>query len=195
MNKQTYSELIVDYSQAKNIVEAYLKNLQELNPAIDSVETRIKTLESIEGKCKEKNIAEDETSIREHIRDIAGARVTCQFRDEILKVVEAIRDTPGIAVEKEKDYLTNPKDNGYSSYHLCCSVQVRIPGKGTKSVPVEIQVRSMAQNLWASAEHFVSYKTALRDDPETKASFARIAKLLEEIDEELIKLRDNKNPA
>lgn len=200
MTKEDYNTIVNDYKAALRVVEANLNNLMEFYPMIDAIETRIKTLESIEEKCQRRGIDPDSIrEIREKMRDISGARVTCQFRDDIPRVVEAIKNMPGIAVDTEKDYINNPKSNGYSSYHLCTFVQIYIPGKGTKSIPVEIQVRTMAQNLWASAEHIIRYKSVLTTEvPEVSERFASIAKYLAQIDKELIELRDyckNKKPA
>lgn len=200
MTKEDYNTIVNDYKAALRVVEANLNNLMEFYPMIDAIETRIKTLESIEEKCQRRDIDPDNIrEIREKMRDISGARVTCQFRDDIPRVVEAIKNMPGIAVDTEKDYINNPKSNGYSSYHLCTFVQIYIPGKGTKSIPVEIQVRTMAQNLWASAEHIIRYKSVLTTEvPEVSERFASIAKYLAQIDKELIELRDyckNKKPA
>ena len=191
ITREEFQEIADEYSCALRIVEANLNTLQQTIPGIDSVETRIKTYESTLEKCSRKNITQDAAEIKHVIKDIAGARITCQFRDDIFKIVEILHGLPGIAVNNEKDYLSNPKPNGYSSYHICTFVQAYIPGKGTRSIPVEIQVRTMAQNLWASAEHVIRYKSAqIEEKPEVTEKFAKIAELLRQIDEQLIELRN-----
>lgn len=196
MTKEQYDDIIVEYEQAINLVEAMLKNLVTAlskTVVIDSLETRVKTFESIEEKCNRKGYDfGDVREVRRHVRDIAGARITCQFKDQIMDVVDALRKTPGIAVDpdKTKDYLSEPKENGYQSYHLATYVQIYDPDKGIRSVPVEIQVRSKSQDLWASAEHIIHYKRMTADDDSMKQRFAHIAELLKQIDEEFIELRD-----
>lgn len=199
MTKEEYDDMIVEYEQAINLVEAMLKNLVTALSArvvIDSLETRVKTLSSIEEKCSRKGYNFGSVKeIRSRVRDIAGARITCLFKDQIMDVVESLNQLPGIAVDpdKNKDYLTEPKENGYQSYHLATFVQIYSPGKGIRSVPVEIQVRSKSQDLWASAEHIIHYKRMTADDEAMKQRFAHIADLLRQIDDEFIELRDYKS--
>ncbi len=196
MTKEIYKQVSSEYKKALRLVEAYLENLNEMCEEIDSVETRIKTHESLEEKCTRKGVNSDDIKeVKNNIRDIAGARINVQFKDNVPRIVELIRNNiQGIAIMEEKDYFNNPKKNGYSSYHLIVSVQFNLLGKGTILVPIEIQVRTMAQNIWATAEHVIRYKSMnTENDPIIDEGFMKIAQYLNEIDAELMRLRDHKN--
>lgn len=191
MTKADYDELVADREPALGIVEANLKILNRIYE-ISEIKTRIKTLDSIEEKCTRKGINFDSTEeVRSRIRDVAGARVVCIFKDDIPKIVNAIKQMPGIAVDTEKDYVSNPKENGYASYHIGAFVQVSIPGKGIKSIPVEIQIRTKSMDSWSATEHFLKYKSVLMTETsEVSERFARLSKLLAKVDEEFMDLRD-----
>ena len=94
----------------------------------------------------------------EEISDVAGLRIICPVKDDVFSIVNLIKSYPEFKVLKEKDYITKPKQSGYSSYHLIIDVPVNVAGK-IIYVKVEIQVRTMAMDFWASLEHEIKYKT------------------------------------
>jgi len=155
-----------------------------------SVEGRVKTFKSVVEKCERKGYALNIDSIKKNILDVAGIRIITPFRDDIFDVVEALRHIPGVNISDEKDYVTEPKPNGYSSYHIHAQVEIYSPiTGGSKLVPLEIQIRDKAMDLWASVEHVVKYKND-NPSPEVGDRFKEIANILYRFDDMAIELRD-----
>ena len=156
---------------------------------------RIKTFESIIKKCQAKTgqASIDINAIKNNISDIAGIRLIVKYEDEIFKVADALNTRLRLNVVTVKDYVNNPKPSGYRSLHLIVQREIYFDGK-TYTIPVEIQIRTTAMDLWAGDEHLLQYKND-NPCPEAKDYFDEIAKLLIEYDAMKMKLRDfNKNP-
>lgn len=126
------------------------------NP-IEHMKSRIKTPKSIATKLKRKGLDLTIENVLEHIHDIAGVRITCSFISDIYRLVDVISNQDDITVLKIKDYIKNPKPNGYKSLHLLVTVPVFLTTKTVK-VKVEIQIRTIAMDFWASLEHKIYYK-------------------------------------
>ena len=128
----------------------------DYNP-IHHMERRLKSSESIEEKlvryCKEVSIE----SARANILDIAGIRVVCNFIGDVYAIAEMLVEQDDIKLVMKKDYIENPKDNGYRSLHLVLSVPIFLLD-GCENVPVEVQIRTVAMDFWASLEHQLRYK-------------------------------------
>jgi putative GTP pyrophosphokinase len=122
---------------------------------IEQVTGRVKTISSILEKMQKKQIVFEE--IEEKIEDIAGVRIICQFVEDIYKVVELINSRDDMEVKVVKDYLNNIKESGYRSYHLIIYYNVQTI-KGPKKIQVEIQIRTLAMDFWATVEHSLQYK-------------------------------------
>lgn len=122
---------------------------------IEQVNGRVKTISSILEKAQKKNVPLDE--IEEQIEDIAGIRIICQFVEDIDKVVELIKLRNDMEVKSEKNYITNMKSSGYRSYHMIVYYQIQTL-KGPRKLQVEIQIRTLAMNFWATIEHSLQYK-------------------------------------
>ena len=157
---------------------------------IDSVEWRIKSFESTTGKLRKRQMPMTVESMRS-LHDLAGVRITTPFRDDIMKVVEMLKRQRSIEVVEEKDYISNPKENGYMSYHLIVNMTFHLSGS-EHTIPMEIQIRDMSMNLWASIEHLINYKNKNRS-PETVQKFKHLAEILENLDNSAIELRDSSN--
>lgn len=171
-------------------VREFMERQSERSP-FDSVDSRIKTFESTLGKCGERGYDMTIEAIRANVRDVAGIRIVTPFRDDIYAVVDAIEHIHRINVDQKKDYVAEPKDNGYMSVHLNTQIQIYIPDVGSRLVPVEIQVRDKAMDLWATIEHIVNYKNN-RPSPEVHQQFKAVSGLLDEFDDLAIRLRDFK---
>ena len=130
--------------------------LHKYNP-IEHVKTRIKSPESICKKLTKKGFEVNSKNLIEQLDDIAGMRIICSFIPDIYNIVSMIENSSDINVLCKKDYITYPKESGYSSYHLIVSVPVNF-SSGTVDVKVEIQIRTMAMDFWASLEHKIKYK-------------------------------------
>ncbi len=127
------------------------------NP-IHTLKSRIKSPESIIGKLRRKGIPIAVSSIRTNLFDIAGVRVICQYIDDIYTLAGLLTAHDDIELIKMKDYIRNPKPNGYRSLHIVVNVPVYL-STGKDYAPVEIQIRTMAMDFWASLEHELHYKT------------------------------------
>ena len=128
----------------------------DYNP-IHHMERRLKSPESIEGKLQRYGKEISIESARENIMDIAGIRVVCNFIDDVYAIADMLMEQNDITLIAKKDYIENPKDNGYRSLHLVLSVPVFLLN-GCESVPVEVQIRTVAMDFWASLEHQLRYK-------------------------------------
>lgn len=174
-------------------LKEFMESSEERTP-FDSIDSRIKSFESVIEKCSRKGYDLNIESIKENIHDILGIRIITPFRDDIETVEKLLRNVPELNVKKRKDYVTVPKENGYSSLHLSAEVSV-LTNNGWESVPIEIQVRDKAMDMWATVEHIVKYKGDT--SPEAEARFKQMADILMQFDEAAMKLRDDlkKNPA
>ncbi|NDI34496.1 GTP pyrophosphokinase [Chengkuizengella sediminis] len=127
------------------------------NDPFEHVNSRIKSLESIIKKTKRKGVDLSLTSIKENIRDIAGVRVTCSFVSDVYVISEMLQKQKDIKVIEYKDYIENPKPNGYQSLHLIIEIPVFMSDR-EEHIYVEIQIRTIAMDFWASLEHKIYYK-------------------------------------
>ncbi|CAM3782376.1 GTP pyrophosphokinase family protein [Smaragdicoccus niigatensis] len=139
-----------------SILREEFLHLQRYNP-IEHVTSRIKKPESIVEKATRQGCGASLASIREGITDIAGVRITCSFIDDTYRVLEAITRQDDVRVISVKDYIANPKPNGYKSLHAIIEIPVFL-SSGPVAVPVELQIRTIAMDFWASLEHKIYYK-------------------------------------
>ncbi|UPW82106.1 GTP pyrophosphokinase family protein [Lysinibacillus sp. Ag94] len=138
------------------ILQEEFKLIHEYNP-IEHLSTRVKSPKSILLKVKKKNLEPSIEAIREDIRDIAGVRITCSFVEDIYKVSAMLQAQNDIEVVDVKDYIAYPKGNGYQSLHLIIKIPIFMSDRMEK-VYVEIQIRTIAMDFWASLEHKIYYK-------------------------------------
>ena len=136
------------------------------NP-IHNIESRIKTPQSIVGKLQRKGMPVTPESARNNLMDIAGVRVICYYIDDIYAIADLLTVQSGFHLRKIKDYIKNPKPNGYRSFHMILDVPVHM-STGVQIAPVEIQSRTIAMDCWASLEHQLHYKST--GDPKVAAT-------------------------
>lgn len=161
MEIQLWREILDPYALAVNeliikfnhIIDEY-RHVGAYSP-IEQVTGRVKTISSILEKAQKKNINLNE--FEDKIDDIAGIRIICQFVEDIDKVVDIIRKRSDMRIKSEKDYINNRKSSGYRSYHIIVYYDVETL-KGKKELQVEIQIRTLAMNFWATIEHSLQYK-------------------------------------
>ncbi|KUP09826.1 GTP pyrophosphokinase [Bacillus coahuilensis m2-6] len=139
-----------------NILNQEFQQIHHHNP-IEHLKSRVKSPESIQKKLYRKGVPITPANVKEHVRDIAGIRITCSFVTDIYQIVEMIQKQDDIEVIEVKDYIQQPKENGYKSLHLVVSIPVFMSQK-TEKVVVEIQIRTIAMDFWASLEHKIYYK-------------------------------------
>lgn len=151
-----YKFALDEVSTKLNILEEEFQLIHEYNP-IEHINTRLKTPESILQKAIRKDINLSLSSIKENMRDIAGIRINCSFNSDIYKLSEMIQKQKDIEVIEYKDYILNPKPNGYRSLHLILKIPVFMSDR-VEHVFVEMQIRTIAMDFWASLEHKIFYK-------------------------------------
>lgn len=180
--------MFADYECAAMEVETKFKvlNLQfssdsNRNP-IETIKTRIKTMPSILRKLQKRNLPITIEAIEENLHDIAGVRVICSFIDDIYKLAEYISDQDDIEVIERKDYISKPKEGGYRSLHLIVRTPI-FTQKGKKLINVEVQIRTIAMDFWASLEHKLRYKKQI--DPDLLSQLSEELKICSKISDEL----------
>lgn len=170
MNEEEYYAFIRPYEDARQMM---LTRLDVLNHTlyqatdghpIHNIQERIKGKSSIEGKLIRKNKEVTVENAKDYLQDIAGIRVICYFVDDVYNLVSILKQQSDLIMIRERDYIANPKPNGYRSFHLIVGVPVYCLD-GMEYFPVEIQFRTLSMDFWASMEHRVSYKKN-RDDRE-----------------------------
>ncbi|RKP55442.1 GTP pyrophosphokinase family protein [Cohnella endophytica] len=138
------------------ILKEEFQFLHDYNP-IEHTKSRLKTPESILTKIHRKGCDISFSSIRTHIKDIAGLRITCSFVTDIYRISEMLRSQSDLTIVEVKDYIENPKPNGYQSLHMIVEVPVYMSDR-QEQVCVEVQIRTIAMDFWASLEHKIFYK-------------------------------------
>ncbi len=150
------------------------------NP-IEIIKSRVKKPESILGKLKRKNLPMSMESILENLNDVAGVRIICTFVDDIYAIAEMFQNQDDITVLEIKDYIKNPKENGYRSYHMIVEVPVFF-SKQKMPMKVEVQLRTIAMDFWASLEHTMKYKKDIENSEEISKELKNCAELIAQTD-------------
>lgn len=188
MTNEQYYELIGPYHDANEILLTRLsmldKNLYEKDVScpIHNMQHRIKKKKSIEGKLVRRDLTDSLQNAKDHLMDIAGIRVICYFVEDIYNLAELVKKQMDLIVIKERDYISNPKPNGYRSYHMVVGVPVYYLDV-MEYFPVEIQFRTISMDFWASMEHRINYKKNRADKQEVAKKLLECARSLEEIEE------------
>ncbi len=154
---QIYGSAVKEVTTKLEILNDQFKIQHSHNP-IRYIESRVKSPRSIVEKCLRKGIALTAESVTENILDIAGIRVICCYVDDIYNVADMLLSQNDITLIKRKDYIKNPKENGYRSLHLVIRIPIFLADR-VEMVPAEIQIRTVAMDFWASLEHQLRYKS------------------------------------
>lgn len=162
-NLMPMNELMAYYRCAIMEVETKFKVLDEQfsleydrNP-IESIKSRLKSYESIIKKLKDRDLPFSLEAIQENIRDVAGIRVICSFPEDIYMLADCLLSQDDVKLIEKKNYIKNPKKSGYRSLHLIIEVPIFLRNE-KKSMKVEVQLRTIAMDFWASLEHKLRYK-------------------------------------
>ena len=151
---------------------------------IDHINFRIKSPESIMKKMQDKGVRLTYKEMIENINDIAGLRVICPVQKDIYSIKNLIQNIPGIQTLKEKDYVAHPKKCGYKSYHIILAVPV-VLSKKLIYVKVEVQIRTMAMDVWATIEHKMRYKPEQELTEKQSKEWSNCAKAINKVDKKL----------
>lgn len=190
---QSFVETENLYLSATREISTKLENLndefkytKDRNP-IHQIKTRVKTPKSIMEKLSRRGLELSVESARKNLTDIAGVRVICSYIDDIYLIADLITSQDDIEVSRVSDYIKEPKDNGYRSLHLIVVVPVFLSNR-TEKVSVEIQIRTIAMDFWASLEHDLTYKLPSRKSREVFNELKDCADIISETDNRMQKL-------
>ena len=183
-----YQSALKQLELQMNIIKEEFKVMYNYD-LIDHIDTRIKEPKSIVKKMEKKKYKKTYYNLIEKINDIAGMRIVCTLKDDIFFIKDLIKQIPDIHILNEKDYVTNPKPSGYSSYHMIVEVPVKLSQK-TIYVKCEIQIRTLAMDFWASFEHKVKYKTEQEVNKKTSKELVNCAKMISKFDDKMISLKN-----
>jgi putative GTP pyrophosphokinase len=184
---------LTPYRQAVEELKIKLKGIREQyqqsskHTPIEFVTGRVKPISSILDKAKRKNIPLDQ--LEEGMQDLAGVRIVTQFVEDIETVVSLIRTRKDFEIIEERDYIIKKKPSGYRSYHLVLRYPVQTI-EGEKKILVELQVRTLAMNFWATIEHSLNYKYSGEIPKDIKMRLQRAAEAAFLLDEEMSIIRD-----
>lgn len=179
--KQAVEELKVKFKRLRDQYQ-----LSSQHTPIEFVTGRVKPVTSILEKAARKNIPLDKLAT--HMQDIAGIRIVCQFVSDIDTVVEMLHERSDFAVMEERDYIKQKKASGYRSYHMVVNYPVHTI-EGKKEILVEIQIRTMAMNFWATIEHSLNYKYRGEIPENIKKRLQNAAEAAFLLDEEMSKIK------
>lgn len=154
---QVYGAAIKRITTKLEILDEEFHIKYDHNP-IHHIESRLKSIQSIYAKLKKKNLPLEIEIIKNNIYDIAGVRVICNYVDDIYRVYELLIKQSDITLIRVKDYVKTPKSNGYRSLHIVVKVPIFL-AESVEYTPVEIQIRTIAMDFWASLEHRLKYKS------------------------------------
>lgn len=186
------------YNCAIREVETKLRVLDEefslhndRNP-INSIKTRLKSVPSIVEKCERRGLEVSIPTIEKELNDIAGVRVVCSFVEDVYNLAEALLRQDDVTLIEKKDYIDHPKRNGYRSLHLIVEVPIFLE-KEKRKMKVEIQLRTIAMDCWASLEHQLRYKKGFELTEDMQDELFKCAVLCKELDERMDDLRADAN--
>lgn len=157
------------------------------NP-IEMIKSRVKKPDSILEKLRRRGLPVTLESVVENLDDVAGIRVICSFLDDIYEVADMLIRQDDIKVIAIKDYLKNPKKNGYRSYHMIIEVPVFFSDR-KKPMRVEVQIRTIAMDFWASLDHQLKYKKKLEDGEDISRELKKCAEVIAQTDEKMLEIR------
>lgn len=191
-----YNELMSRYQAAIREITTKLEILKSdfsiryHRKTIESIQSRLKKPASIIQKMRRKGVEVSLTNIRNTLNDIAGIRVICPFLDDIYLVADALAQQDDITVVATKDFIHNPKPNGYRSYHMIVDVPVFF-SDAKESLRVEVQLRTVAMDFWASLEHEIKYKKELPDSEKIAEELRECADVIAVTDQRMLHIRNH----
>ena len=183
-----YNSALKEIGTKLEILNDEFQQVHHYNP-IEHIKSRMKTSESIVKKLKKKGYESTIENMVEHVNDIAGIRVICSFTSDIYRVAEMIGNQNDIKVLSIKDYIKNPKESGYKSYHMLVTVPIFLSDKMVNA-KVEIQIRTVAMDFWASLEHKIHYKFEGNAPEHIKNELKECARMVSDLDARMLALND-----
>lgn len=191
----SWEELMLQYSGALRIMETRLQILndefqmrEKYNP-IEHIKTRVKSPESIVRKLRRHGVESTLDNMVQYVNDIAGVRIICSFPSDIYRIADIISRQRDLHVITVKDYFLNPKPSGYMSYHMVVTVPVYLSDR-VMETKVEIQIRTVAQDFWASLEHKMNYRFGGNAPEDLRKELVESAKDTARLDDRMMHLNE-----
>lgn len=183
-----YNAALKEVGTKLEILNEEFQHVHQYNP-IEHIKTRIKTPESIVKKLHRYGYETSIENMVKYINDIAGVRLICSFTSDIYRLAEMIGNQDDLKVLSIKDYIKNPKESGYKSYHMLVSVPIFL-SDGPIDTKVEIQIRTIAIDFWASLEHKIYYKFEGNAPEHISRELKECADMVSELDDKMLSLNE-----
>ena len=183
-----YSAALKQINTKLEILNDEFQHVHRYNP-IEHIKSRMKTSESIVKKLKRYGYESTIENMVKYINDIAGIRVICSFTSDIYRIADMIGNQNDIKVISVKDYIKHPKASGYKSYHMLVTVPVFLSDRIVE-VKVEIQIRTVAMDFWASLEHKINYKFEGNAPQHIKTELVECARMVSDLDASMLSLNE-----
>lgn len=183
-----YKCAMMEVETKLNVLNEELSLKQDRNP-ISSIKSRIKSVPSIISKIERRGLTPSLEQIEKYVNDVAGIRVCCPFVEDVYLIADALLSQDDLTLLSKKDYIKSPKENGYRSLHLIVSVPIYFVNE-KKQIKVEIQMRTIAMDFWASIEHQLRYKKNNLFTQDMANELLNCAKISEQLDNKMSLLRN-----
>lgn len=183
-----YNSALKEVGTKLEILNDEFQHVHKYNP-IEHIKTRIKTPESIVKKLRRYGYEISIENMVKYINDIAGVRLICSFTSDIYRLAEMIGNQSDLKVLSIKDYIKNPKESGYKSYHMLVSVPIFL-SDSVVDTKVEIQIRTIAMDFWASLEHKIHYKFEGNAPEHIKKELVECAMMVSDLDARMLSLNE-----
>ncbi|MCI6629256.1 MAG: GTP pyrophosphokinase family protein [Lachnospiraceae bacterium] len=183
-----YNSALKEITTKLEILNDEFQHIHRYNP-IEHIKSRLKSPESIVKKLKKHGRESTIENMVEYINDIAGVRIICSFTSDIYRIAEMLRNQNDIKVLSIKDYIKTPKPSGYKSYHMIVSIPIFLSDR-VADTKVEIQIRTVAMDFWASLEHKINYKFEGNAPDSIKRELVECSKMVSDLDERMLSLNE-----
>ena len=183
-----YNSALKEVGTKLEILNDEFQHVHQYNP-IEHIKSRIKTPESIVKKLKRRGYEVSVSNMVRFVNDIAGVRIICSFTSDIYRIADMLARQNDIRVLSIKDYIKNTKDSGYKSFHMIVSVPIFLSSE-TMETKVEIQIRTVAMDFWASLEHKINYKYDGTVPEHIKRELSECAEMVSDLDAKMMSLNE-----
>ncbi len=184
-----YDSVLREINTKLEILNNEFKQAHQYNP-IEHITSRIKSPESIARKIRKKGLELTVENIVKYVNDVAGVRIICSFTSDIYRIASSISNQDDVTVLRVKDYIANPKPNGYMSYHMIVSIPIFLTND-VIDTKVEIQIRTIAMDFWASLEHKIYYKFEGKAPVGIKDELKECANIISFLDEKMLSINES----
>lgn len=183
-----YNSALKEIGTKLEILNDEFQHVHQYNP-IEHIKSRIKSPESIVKKLKRRGYDSTVENMVKYVNDIAGIRIICSFSSDIYRIADMLASQSDIRVLSVKDYIKNPKESGYKSYHMIVTVPIFL-SDGAVDTKVEIQIRTVAMDFWASLEHKIHYKFEGNAPEHIKRDLRTCAEMVSDLDAKMMDLNE-----